>query len=411
MTEIVLLNARIPDLDAASLGAPTTVVIRGGRIAEIGGTVPEGLPRYDLAGRTLMAGLIDCHFHVVAHSLDLWSNVIAPDSLAALRAAKIMQGLLDAGFTTVRDLGGADIGLVRGVEEGLIDGPDLVICGKGLSMTGGHCDLRARTDVRPDAMGWRLANMGVLVDGVDDVRRACRKMLKEGARFIKVMANGGVASPNDPIDSLQYSDDEIRAMVEEAGNAGTYVSAHTYSDASIRRCVQLGVKSLEHCNLIGAETAAMAAEAGCTAVPTLAAYEGLKFEGAALGLGPAEQAKVDIVRDKGLESLQIMRDAGLPMAFGTDLLGQLRKYGGLEFDLLAKVLSPVEILRSVTEIGAKLCRLEGEVGVVAKGARANFVVVDGDPLADVTLLGRPAETLRAVLKDGKIVRGTLAEAA
>jgi imidazolonepropionase-like amidohydrolase len=411
MTDIALLHARIPDLDAESLGAPTTVVIRDGCIAEIGGAAPEGMKRYDLAGRTLMPGLIDCHFHVVAHSLDLWSNVIAPDSLAALRAAKIMQGLLDNGFTTVRDLGGADIGLVRGVEEGLIDGPDLVICGKGLSMTGGHCDLRARTDIRPDAMGWRLANMGVLVDGVDDVRRACRKMLKEGARFIKVMANGGVASPNDPIDSLQYSDDEIRAMVEEAGNAGTYVSAHTYSDASIRRCVKLGVKSLEHCNLIGAETAAMAAEAGCTAVPTLAAYEGLKFEGAALGLGPAEQAKVDIVRDKGLESLQIMRDAGLPMAFGTDLLGQLRKYGGLEFDLLAKVLSPAEILRSVTEIGARLCRLEGEVGVVAKGARANFVVVDGDPLADVTLLGRPAETLRAVLKDGRIVRGSLAEAA
>jgi len=306
------------------------------------------------------------------------------------------------GFTTVRDLGGADLGLVRGVEEGLIKGPDLVICGKGLSMTGGHTDLRQRSDIRPDAMGWRLGNMGVLVDGVDEVRRTCRKLIKEGARFIKVMANGGVSSPNDPIDGLQYSDDEIRAMVEEASNANTYVSAHVYSDASIRRCVRLGVKSLEHCNLITPETARMAAEAGCVAVPTLVAYEGLKREGAALGLGEAEQAKIDVVRDGGRNSLAVMRDAGLPMAFGTDLLGQLRKYGGLEFDLLAEVLTPTEILRGMYEAGARLCRREGEIGILAAGARADLVAVEGDPFADITLLGHPEESLRLVVRAGRI---------
>ncbi|MCA0044230.1 metal-dependent hydrolase family protein [Celeribacter litoreus] len=404
MTLTAYKNARLLDLDAERLGHLTTVAVKGDRIFSIGQPVPEGANVVDLGGRTLMPGLIDSHFHVVAHSLDLWSNVIAPDSLAALRAAKIMEGLLDRGFTTVRDLGGADLGLVRAVEDGLIDGPDLVICGKGLSMTGGHTDLRARTDIRPDAMGWRLANMGVLVDGVDNIRFTCRKMLKEGAKFIKVMANGGVSSPNDPIDSIQYSRDEILAMVEEAENANTYVSAHVYHDKAIRRCVELGVKSLEHCNLITAETAKMAAEAGCFAVPTLVAYEGLKLEGAALGLGASEQAKIDIVRDKGLESLAIMRDAGLPMAFGTDLLGELRKYGGMEFDILAKVLSPAEILRSVTQIGAMACMRDGEIGVIAEGARADFIVVDGDPFADVTLLGRPEETLRMVVKSGRVAR-------
>lgn len=404
MTLTAYTNARLLDLDAERLGQITTVVVKGDRIDSIGHPAPEGAKVVDLGGRTLMPGLIDSHFHVVAHSLDLWSNVTAPDSLAALRAAKIMEGLLDRGFTTVRDLGGADLGLVRAVEDGLIDGPDLVICGKGLSMTGGHTDLRARTDIRPDAMGWRLANMGVLVDGVDNIRFTCRKMLKEGAKFIKVMANGGVSSPNDPIDSIQYSRDEILAMVEEAENANTYVSAHVYHDKAIRRCVELGVKSLEHCNLITAETAKMAAEAGCFAVPTLVAYEGLKLEGAALGLGASEQAKIDIVRDKGLESLAIMRDAGLPMAFGTDLLGELRKYGGMEFDILAKVLSPAEILRSVTQIGAMACMRDGEIGVIAEGARADFIVVDGDPFADVTLLGRPEETLRMVVKSGRVAR-------
>jgi imidazolonepropionase-like amidohydrolase len=270
-------------------------------------------------------------------------------------------------------------------------------------MTGGHTDLRQRTDIRPDSMGWRVGNMGVLVDGVDDIRRACRKMLKEGARFIKVMANGGVASPNDPIDGLQYSDDEIRAMVEEAGNANTYVSAHVYSDASIRRCVKLGVKSLEHCNLITRETAELAAEAGCTAVPTLAAYEGLARDGAALGFGAAEMAKLDIVRNGGRRSLEIMRDAGLPMAFGTDLLGPLRKYGGLEFDLLAEVLTPTEILQGMWDAGAKLCRMEGQIGTLAAGAKANLVAFDADPFKDITRLGRPAETLKVVVKNGAIV--------
>lgn len=401
-TSLSFVNARLVDLERGALTAPTSVMVVDGRIAGTGLPPAPATRVIDLGGATLMPGFIDCHFHVVAWSLDLWSNTIAPDSLAAIRAAKVMEGLLAAGFTTVRDLGGADFGLVRGVNEGLIDGPDLVICGKGLSMTGGHTDLRQRTDIRPDTMGWRVGNMGVLVDGVDDVRRACRKLLKEGARFIKVMANGGVASPNDPIDGLQYSDDEIRAMVEEAANFNTYVSAHVYSDASIRRCVQLGVKSLEHCNLIGAETAAMAAEAGCTAIPTLAAYEGLKLEGAQLGFGAAEQAKIDIVRDGGRNSLQIMRNAGLPMAYGTDLLGELRKYGGLEFELLAQVLTPTEILAGMWDTGAKLCRMQGEIGTMAKGARANFVAFDVDPFADIAALGKPEQHLKLVMKDGVV---------
>ncbi|KQW76991.1 peptidase M38 [Devosia sp. Root413D1] len=395
-------NARLVDLDRQTLSPSTTVSVRDGRIIGVGATALPGDEVIDLGGLTLMPGFIDCHFHVVAWSLDLWANAIAPDSLAAVRAVKVMEELLADGFTTVRDLGGADYGLVRGVNEGLIAGPDLVICGKGLSMTGGHTDLRQRTDSRPDTLGWRVGNMGVLVDGVDEVRRACRKMIKEGARFIKVMGNGGVSSPNDPIDGLQYSDDEIRAMVEEAGNANTYVSAHVYSDASIRRCVKLGVKSLEHCNLIGAETAAMAAEAGCIAIPTLAAYEGLKLEGAQLGLGEAEQLKLDVVRDGGRNSLGIMRRAGLPMAFGTDLLGQLRKYGGLEFSLLAEVLTPKEILSGMWDAGARLCRMEGEIGTMAAGARANLVAFDVDPFTDIAALGRPAEHLKLVVKDGVV---------
>jgi imidazolonepropionase-like amidohydrolase len=406
---ILFTNARILDPEAGVLGDPRGVLVREGRIAEAGSNIdaPADARVIDLGGRTLMPGMIDCHVHVVAETLDLWSNMIAPSSLAGLRAARVMEEMLHRGFTTIRDLGGADYGLVRWVEERLIDGPRLVICGKGLTTTGGHADLRKRTDDRLGMMSDRLGSMGMIADGVDDVRAACRKMIKEGANFIKVMANGGVSSPNDPIHSIQYSREEISAMVEEAENAGLYVAAHVYTDKAIRRCVELGVHSLEHCNLITAETARLAAQNGCIAVPTLVAYDALWLEGKELGLGPVEFEKIDVVRSGGLNSLAVMRDAGLPMAFGSDLLGGLRKYHCMEFELLAKVLTPAEIIRSATVIGAELCRMKGEIGTIAEGAHADLIVVDGDPLADITLLQGDGRHMPLIMRGGQVFRDRL----
>jgi imidazolonepropionase-like amidohydrolase len=407
MTETIhFINGRVLDAEAGTSREGLGVLVQDGRIAEVasGIAAPSDAKVVDLGGRTLMPGLIDCHVHVVAESLDLWSNMIAPASLAGLRSARVMAEMLQRGFTTIRDLGGADHGLVRGVEEGLIDGPRIVICGKGLTTTGGHADLRKRTDDRPGMMSDRLGSMGMIADGIDEVRYACRKMIKEGANFIKVMANGGVSSPNDPIHSIQYSREEILAMVEEAENAGMYVAAHVYTDKAIRRCVELGVHSLEHCNLITAETAKLAAEKGCIAVPTLVAYDALWLDGKELGLGPVEFEKIDVVRSGGLKSLAIMRDAGLPMAFGSDLLGGLRKYHCMEFELLAKVLTPAEIIRSATVIGAELCRMKGEVGIIAKGAHADLIVVDGDPLADIALLQDNGAHLPMIMRGGRFYK-------
>lgn len=408
-TTYLFTGGRILDAEAGVLRDGLDVLVSGDCIVDVGANIvaPAEATTIDLAGKTLMPGLIDCHVHVVAETLDLWGNMIAPSSLAALRSARVMAEALQRGFTTLRDLGGADYGLVRAVNEGLIQGPRLVICGKGLTTTGGHADLRSRTDDRPGIFSDRLGSMGLIVDGVDNVRAACRTMIKEGANFIKVMANGGVSSPNDPIHSIQYSRDEILAMVEEAENAGLYVSAHVYTDKAIARCVELGVHSLEHCNLIEPETARKAAEKGCIAVPTLVAYDALHIEGEALGLGAAEFAKIEVVRSGGLRSLEVMRDAGLPMAFGSDLLGQLRKYHGMEFELLAKVLTPAEIIRSATTIGARLCRLEGQVGVIAAGAFADLLVVDGDPLIDITLLQDDGAHMPAVMANGRFAKQAL----
>lgn len=402
-------GGRVLDADQGILRDGLDVLVTGDRIAAVGTglTLPADTVEIALGGRTIMPGLIDCHVHVVAETLDLWANMTAPSSLAALRSARVMNEALRRGFTTLRDLGGADYGLVRAVNEGLIPGPRLVICGKGLTTTGGHADLRSRTDDRPGIFSDRLGSMGLIVDGVDNVRAACRTMIKEGANFIKVMANGGVSSPNDPIHSIQYSREEILAMVEEADNAGLYVSAHVYTDKSIRRCVELGVHSLEHCNLIEPETARLAAEKGCIAVPTLVAYDALALEGEALGLGAAEFAKIEVVRSGGLRSLEVMRDAGLPMAFGSDLLGQLRKYHCMEFEILAKVLTPAEIIRSATVIGARLCRLEGEAGIIAPGASADLLVINGNPLSDIGLLQGDGAHMSAIMSRGTFAKNQL----
>lgn len=411
MPDTLFTNGRVLDAEAGRL-IEAEVLVSGDRIVAVGADLerPRDVVELDLRGHTLMPGLIDCHVHVTAESLDLWSNVTAPSSLAALRSARVMEEALSRGFTTLRDLGGADLGLVLALEEGLIKGPRLIICGKALTTTGGHSDLRGRTDGRPDMMSDRLGSMGVVTDGVDNVRAECRKQIKEGAKFIKVMANGGVSSPNDPIHSIQYSRDEIAAMVEEAENAGLYVSAHVYTDRAIRRCVELGVHSLEHCNLIEPETAALAAERGCIAVPTLVAYDALAIEGKALGLGAAEFAKIEVVQKGGLRSLEIMREAGLPMAFGSDLLGALRRYHCMEFEILARVLTPAEIVRSATVIGAKLCRLEGEIGIIAPGACADLLIVAGNPLEDISLLAGDGAHMPAIMARGQFVKSELHQA-
>lgn len=409
MTSYIFGGGRVLDPSRDELVGGLEVLVEGNRIREVSERpiAATNALRVNLAGRALMPGLIDCHTHVVAHEIDFQRNAIAPSSLAALRAARILHSFLQRGFTTVRDLGGADYGLVLALEEGLIEGPRLVICGKALSQTGGHSDFRIRSDDRPSVFAERVGAMGRLCDGVDEVRRAAREELKSGAAFVKIMANGGVASPNDPIHALQFSRDEIRAVVEEAANAGTYVAAHLYTDEAISRAIECGVHSLEHCNLIRPETASLAAESQCIAVPTLVAYEGLALDGEALGLNAQSVAKIETVRRGGMESLRIMSDAGVPMAFGTDLLGPLQKYQCLEFEILGRVLSNAEIIRSATIIGARLCRMEGEIGVIAPGAFADLLVVDGDPYSDLGCLQHDGSHMAAIMKDGVFVKNGL----
>ncbi len=406
---ILFKNATV--LDGRSDGALPghSVLVEGGLIREVSdGPISSRAQVIDLGGRTLMPGLIDCHVHVVATMVNLAQNAQVPSELLALRTRRLMNEMLMRGFTTVRDVGGASYALVEAVEEGLIEGPRLFTSGKALSQTGGHADLRSRYDDR-DASYWtsKIGPLGRLCDGVSEVRKAAREELKQGAHFIKIMANGGVASPNDPIHFLGFSREEIAAAVEEARNAGTYVAAHLYTDEAIRRAVECGVHSLEHCNLITGATARFARAAGAIACPTLVTYEYLKSEGESLGLPAVSVAKIDSVRLSGLESLQIMKDAGLPMAYGSDLLGEMHKYQSEEFVIRARALPAIDVVRSATVVAAKLLRQEGKLGIVAPGAHADIIIVEGDPLKDLSLLTRQGAHISAIMKSGRFYKNKL----
>ena len=242
--------------------------------------------------------------------------------------------------------------------------------------------------------------IGVIADGVDEVRKAVRGELKRGAHAIKIMASGGVASPSDPIYALQYSDEEIACAVWEASAWRSYVLAHAYTPESIHRAVRLGVRSIEHANLIDTPTAEYMAARQAFAVPTLVTYEALAEEGPALGLPPESMAKLDGVRVAGLGSLEILDRAGVRMGFGTDLLGAMHRRQSDEFVIRRQVLPAAAVLRSATSINAALLQKEGELGVIAPGALADLILVDGDPLADIGVLTGRGERIPFVMKGG-----------
>ena len=409
--QILLANAAILDGSQDRPSGGMHILIEGDMIREvsqkpISGTTAQVI---DLKGKTLMPGLIDCHVHVIATMTNLAQNAMLPDSLIALRGASIMHGMLMRGFTTVRDVGGADVGLKMAQQEGVLTGPRLVISGKALSQTNGHADLRGRFDNRPtEWLQSRLGCLGRLADGVDAVRKAAREEIKAGADFIKIMANGGVASPTDPIAFLGYSRDEIRAIVEEAENSKTYVSAHLYTDEAIRRAVECGVMSVEHANLIEPETAALMQKKGAFAVPTVVVYEALANEGASLGLPPDSVAKIDTVRKGGMRSLEVLSKAGVMMGYGSDLIGMaMHRHQSDEFVIRGKVLAAHDVIRTATLNAAKICQMEGRLGVIAAGAYADMIVVDGDPLKDLSLLTGQGKHMPMIMQAGLMIKNRL----
>ena len=403
MTTIVFANAAVFDGTVEQRREDHHVLIEGDRIREVSDRPIKSAAAetIDLAGRTLMPGLIDAHCHAIAVSANLSSMGQEPITLVTMQASRVLGGMLARGFTTVRDAGGADGGLAEAVSQGLIRGPRIFPSGRALSQTGGHGDHRPRTQsVVSCACCEYGADISRIADGVDECRRAARDELRKGATQIKIMASGGVASPYDPIWNLQYSDEEMRAIVEEARAWHTYVLAHAYTPEAIRRAVDNGVRSIEHGNLIDEATAAHVAAAGGFVVPTLVTYDALYRFGRELGIAEVSLGKLGEVREAGLRSLEILQRAGVKIGWGTDLLGAMHRHQSHEFVIRAEAMTPFEIIRSATLVNAELLNRTGELGVVAPGACADLIVVDGNPLADIALLDGQGEHLPAIMKDG-----------
>ncbi|WP_051297368.1 metal-dependent hydrolase family protein [Brevibacterium album] len=395
-------NVRVLDPVAETLSAPTTLRFNGDRIASVGTEPGPEETVLDGEGRIASPGLIDCHVHVLANSPDLGS--LGDESPAYLTACAIrtMQGALRRGFTTLRDAGGADFGLARAAAEGLFVSPRLFFGGKSLSQTGGHADMRAPGSALVDNHQC-CPHIGMVCDGVDEVRRGARQQFRTGADHLKLMLSGGVASPTDRVDSTQFSDSEIIAAVEEARAANRYVLGHAYTARAINRGLRLGVRSIEHGNLLDEETVRLFVEHDAFLVPTLVTYQRLKADGARLGLPAASQAKVDDVLHAGLGALRLADRGGVSIAYGSDLLGEMWEHQSREFEIRAQVQSAGAILRGATTTAARLLQAEGELGVLAEGAFADLVLLEANPLDDITVLARPEETVRSVISRGALV--------
>ncbi|MDR3099612.1 MAG: amidohydrolase family protein [Paraburkholderia sp.] len=408
MSITVIHGGNVLDLVQGVLLEQHHVVIEGERIVEVTNRAVDrpGARVIDARGTTVMPGFIDCHVHVLASNANLGTNAGQPNILAAIRALPIMQAMLSRGFTSVRDAGGADWALMQAVETGLVPGPRIFPSGKALSQTGGHGDFRPRGDLlEPCSCCFRTGAIARVADGVDAVRLAVREEIQKGATQIKIMASGGVASPVDPISNTQYSEDEIRAIVGEAEAANTYVMAHAYTARAIARAVRCGVRTIEHGNLVDEVAAQLMHEHGAFVVPTLVTYDALAQHGAQFGLPPESVAKVASVQRAGRESLEIYAKAGVPMGFGSDLLGEMHAFQCGEFRIRAEVLGNLEALRSATSVAADIVNMKGELGVIAAGAIADVLVLDGNPLADIGVVANDGERVQYVLQRGKVVKG------
>ncbi len=410
MNTILFQAANVLDVASLQFKTGQDVWVENGLIKSVGPHQPDVFIASDTKvvkaeGKTLMPGLIDCHVHVIAAHLNLNITANQPNVFATLRALPIMKGMLMRGFTTVRDAGGGDWNLAEATRTDMTIGPRIFASGRALSQTGGHGDGRPRSDViEPCSCSSRVGTLARVVDGVDNVRLAVREEIMKGANQIKIMASGGVASPNDPIHYLGYSEAEIRAIVEEAEHAGTYVMAHAYTPKAIYRAVAYGVRSIEHGNLIDEETAQFMAEKNAYMVPTLITYEALANEGASLGLPAVSVAKIETVRSQGQKALEILAKAGVKMALGSDLLGESHRHQSEELRIRASILGNGAALQQATLNAAELLNMSGQLGVVQPGAIADLLLVNGNPLADISCLLGQGDHIEVIVKDGKLYK-------
>ncbi|KAF9874193.1 amidohydrolase [Colletotrichum karsti] len=409
----ILTNATVVDVTGGSLRPNAAVQLKDGLIAAVLDSTDaaittarnDGFEVVDCAGKFLCPGLIDSHVHVMAVPGfgDLSKAFGNPNDVSLLRQPYVCAQMLHRGFTSIRDCGGALLALKEAVDDGVFPGPRLFIAGHALSQAGGHADFRGPHD-HSECCGGSTTGLGRLCNGVPECMTAVREEIRTGADFIKIMGSGGVSSPTDKIDHLQFTGAEIRAMVECAANAGTYVTAHAYTTRAIRHCVDNGVRGIEHGNFIDRPTAELLAEKGVFLTPTLITYAEMASEKWKGYLPPESRSKNEEVLTAGLVALKTAYDAGVTICFGTDLLGPLGAAQSFEFSLRSRALPPLAVLQSATINPARMFGREDSLGQVKEGFEADVLITDVNPLENVAIFDDPERHVSAVIKEGRVYK-------
>lgn len=417
--QILIRDVRVWDGTSDKAAPALNVLVEGNLIKTIGADASAGddVTVIDAGGRTLIPGIIDAHTHLALPMNPTEIYREDPSYVTAL-SVKAAQGVLLRGWTTVRDIGGPSQGLARAINEGLVDGPRIYTSAMIISQTSGHGDLRALTDPHPNLGGPVNPNSQryeLLADGPAEVRRAVRESLRQGAVQIKVMAGGGISSQYDPIDTTQYSVEELRAAVESAADWNTYVAVHAYTDAAVNRALDAGVKVIEHGHLLTEPTLKrLKAE---NAYLSSQSFGFVRIYAAQAQASSARSRKSALVMS-GVDNLMTTaKKLGIPVAFGTDSFGSLRAYEAAvkEFGYRLRWFDSLEILKQATSYNAELLALtgprnpypDGPLGVIQPGAYADLLIVNGDPLTDVRVLEDYENNIRLIMKDGKIYKNSL----
>jgi imidazolonepropionase-like amidohydrolase len=403
MTRLLFTNARIFDGTGSPVG-DADLVVEDGLIREVGLGL-DGDEVIDLGGRGLLPGLFDCHVHVAFTDVDLWHHVQKPFSLEFYETARNLRATLEGGITTVRDAGGADLGTKAALEQGLIAGPRMQISLTMISQTGGHGDDWMASGQTVGLMAEHPGRPSGIVDGLEEMRRKVRELIRGGADVLKVATSGGVLSPRDDPRHAHFAPDELEVLVREAAAAGRWVMAHAQGTEGIKNAIRAGIRSIEHGIYLDDQAVDLMLQRGTYLVPTLVAPLGvLKAAAAGMAIAEASLAKAREVIDIHRDSFRRAVTAGVKVAMGTDS-GVTPHGRNLEELALMEQggMTPAQVLVATTRTAAELMGLEGDSGTLEAGKRADLVVVDGDPL---TMEGM-ADRVVAVYQHGRLTAGGL----
>jgi imidazolonepropionase-like amidohydrolase len=414
-------NVRIFDGKSAALSAPSSVLVRGGTIERISANpaateAGAGVRVIDGNGRVLMPGLIDAHWHAFLAATSPMVIMTADPGYLNILAARQAEATLMRGFTTIRDMGGPVFGLKRAIDEGIAIGPRIYPSGAMISQTSGHGDFRARYEI-PRSPGGPLsqsevAGIAAIADSPDEVRLRAREQLRQGASQIKLMGGGGVSSPHNPIESIQFTEAELHAAVEAAENWGTYVAVHAYTPAAIRQAIAAGVKCIEHGHLIDEPTAKLLADKGIWWSLQPLTYDADVFA----RMSPVSQKKALEVFAGTENAYKLAKKYKIKTAWGADILGDAGAASrqGQYLAMMVRWYTPAEALKMATADNGELMALSGfinpypgKLGVVEEGALADLLLVDGNPLEDINLVANPDKNFVVIMKDGRIYKNAL----